>query len=319
MYENTAAAPRGEITELLEAAADTEKFLIADKIFPVHEVDRMAGWYPRLKIKEGSLLRAESTKRGPTGSYNEISRAVVRDNYRCEDRGLVERVDDVLAEQYADFFDMEVVTARLVSRPVKFDHEREVAGRAFDSEIFTTLDPAAPYTEAGLADIDFARDLQDAQERLTKQQVEPNTLVLSLQLWNRVRRSVKLQRYLFGDTNLDVKKLITPQHIADAFMIPNILVAKATYDVSAKGKEPDLRPIWSSDFFGIFNVQAGDFQLGGVGRTLSWRADVPGGLFATETYRDEGRRGDMVRVRCNVDEKVIDEASGVLVETGWTV
>jgi hypothetical protein len=317
MYENTAAVARAEISTLLEAAKDTEKFLIADLIFPIFSVDRMAGWYPRLKIKEGNLLRAQSTKRGPSGTYNEISRALTRDNYRCEDRGLEERIDDVLAAQYENFFDMEETTARLVSRPVKLDHEKVVAERAFDEGVFTTLPATAPYTEAKLADLDFAKDLQDAQETLTKQQVVANTLVMSLQLWNRVRRSVKLQRYLFGDTNLDVKKLVKPSDVGAAFMIEHVLIAQATYDASAPGKNPNLQPIWSPDYFGLFNVQGGDYALGGVGRTISWDADCPNGMFATETYRDEKRRGDMVRVRCNVDEKVVDEAAGVLVKTNF--
>jgi hypothetical protein len=39
-------------------------------------------------------------------------------------------------------------------------------------------------------------------------------------------------------------------------------------------------------------------------------------LFTTETYRDEKRRSDMVRVRHNTAEKVIDETAGELIATG---
>ena len=68
------------------------------------------------------------------------------------------------------------------------------------------------------------------------------------------------------------------------------------------------------NFRGFF---VGDFTGGGVGRSIVWGADSPGGLFVSETYRDEKRRGNMIRVRMNTDEKIIDETAGELITTQW--
>jgi flagella basal body P-ring formation protein FlgA len=54
----------------------------------------------------------------------------------------------------------------------------------------------------------------------------------------------------------------------------------------------------------------------GVGRTIVWTADAPG-MFVTETYRSEPRRGDMVRVRMHSAEKIVDATAGELLTTGW--
>jgi hypothetical protein len=63
--------------------------------------------------------------------------------------------------------------------------------------------------------------------------------------------------------------------------------------------------------------KGGDYSEGGAGRTLVWEADIPSGLYATETYRDEKRRSDMVRVRTNSIEKVLNGNAGQLIATAW--
>lgn len=317
MYANSAAISRPEISAFLEEAREAERFYIAQTLFPVLGVVASAGRYPRLKIKNGGLLRKESTLRGPTGTYNEVTRKFEWDTYDCKDRGLEERIDDVQARQMADFFDMEVATGKLVTRSVALDYEVRCAERAFDDTVLVAEEATVDYTEVNLATIDFALDMQKVQERMTKFQQPWNTLVMSLQLFNRVRRTPLLQRYIFGEDIGNTKKLITPKMLQDAFMIDNVVIAQASYDQAPKGKDADIVPVWGSDFWGLYNIKGGDFSEGGLGRTLVWEADTPNGIFATETYRDEKRRGDMVRVRSNTDEKILDETAGVLLETSW--
>jgi hypothetical protein len=57
-------------------------------------------------------------------------------------------------------------------------------------------------------------------------------------------------------------------------------------------------------------------QDGGAGFTLVWNAE--GGIFVSETYRDEKRRSNMVRVRQNTTEKVINANAGTLITTQWS-
>jgi len=64
-------------------------------------------------------------------------------------------------------------------------------------------------------------------------------------------------------------------------------------------------------------TKGGDYSEGGAGRTLVWEADIPSGLYATETYRDEKRRSDRVRVRTNSIEKVLNGNAGQLIATAW--
>ena len=57
-------------------------------------------------------------------------------------------------------------------------------------------------------------------------------------------------------------------------------------------------------------VKGGEVSAGGAGRTFVWSKDGSG-LFTTETYRSEPRRGDMVRVRHHTSEKVVNKNAGL--------
>jgi hypothetical protein len=63
-------------------------------------------------------------------------------------------------------------------------------------------------------------------------------------------------------------------------------------------------------------VQSGQFTAGGIGRTLVWSADAPGG-FVSESYRDEARRSNVLRVRMNTSEKLIDANAAVRITTSF--
>lgn len=318
MYANAAAARRPEISEFLEEARDLEKQFIAEKVSPTHTMKNQAGTYPKIRIDKGELMKRDATKRGPTGTYNEISQKFEWDNYRCEDRGLKERIDDAVAKDMADFFDMEVLTAKLVTRKMKLDQEIRVAEMIMNPSNFNATAAKVNYTKSLVATIDFPQDLTDAQARLEARAIVPNTLIISRHLWNLIQRSALLQTYLFNNLNTAGSRMITPQHVKDAFGIENLFIATANYDAANKAKTASLTPIWTEQYIWLGNVQGGDFQNGGATRTIVWGADCPGGLYVTETWRDEDRRGDMVRVRMHTDEKVVDETSAELITTSYS-
>jgi hypothetical protein len=50
---------------------------------------------------------------------------------------------------------------------------------------------------------------------------------------------------------------------------------------------------------------------------LVWSDDAPGG-FVSESYRDEARRSNVLRVRMNTAEKIIDANAGVRITTQYS-
>jgi hypothetical protein len=314
-YNTTDSVPRQDISTLLMEAVHQEKHFVASSLLPVYGSEREVGRYPKFRIGKGELLKKESQKRGATGTYNESEEQFEWDSYQTQEYGHEKRVDDVVRKQMRDFFDSDMVTAKFCMSKLMLDYEVEAAAAIMDPATFTVANGSVAYTEGNLTTIDFPADLNATIEALTLNGEEPNTIVLSLSVYNRLKRSTKLQTYLYGHLNTTQGgSNITPNLVAEAFGIPNIVIAKKSYDRGIKGKT-DVVPVWGNSHIWVGEVQGGDFMNGGAGRTIIWDADSEGGLFTTDQYRDEARRGDKIRVRSNRVIKIVNPNSGRLIAT----
>jgi|GEM_PF-1007186 len=327
MYKNSHAIIRHDLNAFVEEAASTDKLLFGSQILPQLPVDARAGIYPKIEIGNGGeLLKKDSTLRGPTGTYNETTRKFTTDTYECLDRGMEERIDDVVVRDYAKFFDVEVLTSKLIMRTMKLDYESRVynllqGATTSSNSNFLQLDGVTVAngnnaangwgTTAGLADCDFPLLLMNAITELTKRGETPNTLVMGQQAWNWFRRSTKLNTFLYGSLGTGLGyKMVTESDIAKQFRLQNIYIAAAHYDEANRNASASLTPLWNNDRMWLGEVKGGEVSAGGAGRTFVWSKDGSG-LFTTETYRSEPRRGDMVRVRHHTSEKVVNKNAGL--------
>ena len=315
-YNTSDSVPRQDISTLLMEAVHQDKHFVASSLLPVYGSEREVGRYPKFRINKGELLKKESQKRGATGTYNESEEQFEWDSYQTQEYGHEKRVDDVVRKQMRDFFDSDMVTAKFCMNKLMLDYEVETATAIMDPLVFAPATAKVSYIEANLDTIDFPFDLNATIEALTLNGEEPNTIVMSLPLYNRLKRSRLLQTYLYGHLNsTQGGSNITTGIIAEAFGIPNIVIAKKSYDKAIKGKT-DVVPVWGNSHIWVGEVQGGDFMNGGAGRTIIWDADSEGGLFSTDQYRDEARRGDKIRVRSNRVIKIVNPNSGRLIATG---
>lgn len=320
-YANAAAVHRPDIKTFLEQAREAETGLIAERVLGVYSSDTQTGRYPRYKIEKGELLKVEmETERSPKGAYKRVGRSWEWSTYDCIDRGLEGSVDDTEQAEMAKFFDVEVKEAQLVRRNVALAYERRVADLVMSSAAsgFTAVNSVAAYTEAGLANIDLARDVDAAKLYLEARGVDPDgiSMVLSRAVWTRLRRSPKFLSYVFGN-NANVGNVkISLKAAAEALEIKEIIVSGRHYDAGKKGGSTSLSAIWGTSTVLLANLASGDFSNGGIGRTITWTADGDG-LYTAETYREEKTREDIVRVRQNTDEHIIDTNEGYLINTQW--
>jgi hypothetical protein len=321
MYSSTAASPRPEISAFLEESSASEQGLIAQQVMPVVDQPTRNGSYPRIRRGKGELMKINSTKRAQDGSYNEGQRAIEWDTYDCAEYGWEERIDDSRKVEMARFFDMEVLTAKLNKRTLLFDYEKRVADLFGNpGTVGVTAVPATvAYTEANLANIDFPKDVQAAQQRLEKKGIIANTMWMNREIFNLLRRSSKLQGFLFSQLGQGVYKIINAEDLVKPFGIKNIIVAGGAYDSATKDVDGTFNGtyFWSNAYIWLADIQGGSFEAGGAGRTITWGADCPGGLFTTETYRDERRRGDMIRTRTHTAEKIVDSGAIEMITTGF--
>jgi hypothetical protein len=319
MYPNSGATIRADLNSVLEEASQAESGLIGEKLLPSFGVDAKSGTYPKLTKAISELMKPGDTIRERGGSYGRVKRAWTNDTYDTVDRGLEEAIDDTDAKDAARFFNAEAISAKLVLRAIKLAHERRVAAEIFHASTWgSPTNSAVAYTDALIATIDFPLDVQAAIERVKDNAETPDTIVMSSAVYNRIRRSTLLKSFLVGQ-NLPGAN-VTPDAIQQAFAangIKQVLIGEGRYDSTAKKATQSYTaaPIWSNTYVWVGKVGSGDFMNGGAGRTIVWNAE--GGLWVTETYREEATRSNIVRVRQHTVEKIVDANCGTLIATQY--
>lgn len=325
MYTNTKAEIRPELQVVVQEALEAERFFIADKIFTPFGVGTKSGEYRKILKGTGNILAATSsdiTLRAPRTAYKEVDRTYEKASFACQDRGLTEVVDDSDQADLSRFFDAESVSTRLVLANILRAQEKRVAAKVMNESIWGKADAAVAYTEANIATLDVARDIEEAIARVHKRQESVNTIVLSRNIWKRVRRSQKLREYIFGGDSGGkiVTKDIFLSIFQDSAPIQNLFIAEAVESTAAKNTavtDNKLSYLWGDDYIWLGNVQAGAPEMGGAGRIFYWQEDAEF-MYVVESYRDEARRSNVVRVRQNNDEHVVNECAGTLIKTGYT-
>jgi hypothetical protein len=318
-----AALRRPELTEMYSEAADLQDMFIGEELFPVVTEPTETGIYYKRTITGGGLMRAANMTREARGAYQRSDRKFESDAFRTFEYGEEEPLDEKEMARFDDLFDAEADAGTNLARALKLGHEIRVKNKMFTPASWTlgTTSPVVAYTESLLSTIDFVRDITNRIEDLHNYGVVPNCLVLSSVLWNLIRRTPKLQSYIFGPTgSANQQRQISEADVSALFDMPlKLKIAKVPVDLSAVGDEsPNIERVWPTTYMWLGKVVGGRYKAGGAGRTIVWDADSPGGLLTTETYEEPNIRSRVVRVRMNTDEKVVDSTTGSLITTGYS-
>ncbi len=320
MYNTSGATIRGDLNAVVEQGMAADNWFIGDKVLPPTQVAAKSGQYPRLELAAAELLIAGATVRTPGGKYGEAVRGWTSGTYDCVDRGIEEAVDDVVAKDLGRYFNVEATKARLCLRNMRLDHETRAAAEIMSTGNFgSATNSAVAYTVANLATISFVADVLAAIERVNDNGGQANTIVMSSTVMNRIKLGTLVQNFIRGAMSTDATLNVNAATLAAAFAdngISQVLVGRARVNSAKKGQAYSASNVWGNTYVWVGDVRAGDVGMGGAGRTLVWNED--GGLFNTETYRDESRRSNIVRVRQHTDEVIVDATAGTLIATQYS-
>jgi hypothetical protein len=206
--------------------------------------------------------------------------------------------------------------AAMLLRQIQISHEARVATATFAANGLTAISATAAYTEANITSFNVPGDVAAAKLELAKFGVLPNTLVMSQPVFERIRRSTFVQNQFFGVVATNQSRLLNEAELAAAVGVDRVLVGRGAKNQAKKGQPYSGGFLWSNTYLALCNTVGGDFAGGGFGRTIIWAQDSPV-PFVSETYRDEARRADVLRVRQNSAEKVIDGSSIIRITTGF--
>jgi hypothetical protein len=310
---------RADINQALIEGPAADVGLIGATLLPLQNVQAKSGTYLKVELAGGELLSNNAASRSAGSGYQRSIRSFTSANYATEEFGLEELLDDSNVQDLNRFFSYESETARFLLRQLKLSHEKRVSDLLWaNTTPFTTSDQsrAVAYTQGNVTTIDVARDVAAAKLALAKLGYEANCVAMSANVFELIRRSTLLQNQFFGVISDTGARLLTEAEIAAALGVQTLAVGRAAINSANKGKAysggfvvPDTKII-------VGQIAGGEFTAGGIGRTLVWAADAAG--FVSESYRDEARRSNVLRVRMNTDEVVIDPNAAVRITTDFS-
>jgi hypothetical protein len=303
----------------MQANADFNKMFIGDQILPVKGEDVKRGIYMKAKLANGELMNGDAKPRANGAAYDRINRVYDVDQYDALEYGLEAVIDDAYEAEVERFMNLEATEAMLLERSLRISYEARVAAAVFNASTFTATAAAVAYTEANLATINLPADVAAAKLRLLKKGIVPNSIIMSANVFNRIQRSTLMQNQIFGVVPKSAGQFTLPgeDDVARALGVEKLYVAKAAKNSNGKGQTFAGSFIWSDTYISVAQIAGGEYQAGGIGRTIQWSKDTTG-LFTPETYRSDERRSNILRVRQHVAEKIVDETAAELITTSFS-
>ncbi len=318
-YTNSQATPRSDIYALaMQSNADFNKLFIGDQVFPVKGEDVKRGIYMRAKLANAELLNGDAAPRANGDAYQRVNRKYDTDTFDALEYGLEGVIDDAYESEVERFMNVEATEAALLERSLRISYEVRIAATLFNASTFTATAATVAYTAANIATIDAVNDVDLARARMLKNGLIPNAVVMSYNVYQRIRRSALLQNQIYGVVPRGAGQKMLPgeQDVAEALGVEKLLVGKAPKNANTKGQAYNGSFIWGDTYFAVCVIEGGEYTAGGVGRTIQWTKDTTG-LFTPETYRSDERRSNILRVRQHTAEKVIDETAAELITTSY--
>lgn len=291
--------------EEFDLQADRAGF-IAQQILPTFEVATQAGTFGKIPIEQ--LLQNHDTERAPGSGYSRGKFTFTTDSFATQEYGWEEPIDDRESAMYQNYLDAEMVAGARARDFVLRDRERRVAALIFNSSTWTgsTLTTAVSTEWSTVATATPINDVLAACYKVFDLTgLWPNALICSRKVYLNLRRCAQITdkvQYVQGV----LPGQIGVAELQSALDLPYIIVGGGANNTANIGQTAAIAEIWDDEYAMVARICTGqDIREPGLGRTMHWGEDGSTIGTAFETYRDETIRGNVVRARFDVQEKVL--------------
>lgn len=288
---------------------------IAQRVLPVFETAVQAGTYGIVPLKQ--LLKEPQVGRNDRGDYNRSGFTFQDTSFATKERGIEVPMDDRQSRMYRQFFDFEVACTEAALDIVLRAAEKRCADAIFNATAFASYTAAVSnewddYTNATpVADVEAAvRAVWGATG------LWPNSLIVNKKVFRNLRMCDEVTDKIASTgagTSIEPGK-ITAAMLATVFDLEQVIVADAARDSANEGQAVTVAATWSDEYAMVaaLNRQGDGIETPGLGRTLHWGEDGSTIGGTVERYYSDESRSEIVRVRHDVDEKIVYTACGYL-------
>ena len=293
---------------------------IASRVLPVVEVAKAAGLFGKVPIEQ--LLQSPEVARAPGSGYSRGKWTFTKDTFATVEYGEEEPIDDNEATMYAEFFDAEQIAAARAFNAVLLAAEIRASALLFDATAWasytTTITEEwdTPASAVPMTDVETAVQAVWAACGLW-----PNALIINRKVFRNLRLCAQIRDWIKYAGITDPRPgAINEAVLAQVFDLPYIIVAGSAKNTAIEGQDASLASVWSDEYAMVARIaETNDIREPCVGRTMHWAEDGSAIGGTVETYRDESVRSNIVRVRHQVDEKVLYVEAAHLLENVTTI
>jgi hypothetical protein len=288
-------------------AANLETQFMATKIMPVFKSISKGGQFPRMKMTN-ITKKVGTGRRAPNGTYDQTESEFEMLDFECKEFGFEERVGDDVQRQVASYFDAEAAVARTQLFRLRRAQEIRTAGVVFNASTFAGYTGGVT-TEWNKAAATPYSDIQDILPTLKKNigGVFIGEIVLgcSEKVFRNICKTTEIKNMRKGGTGSVVNQM--PPTAAELAALLDINAVE--YSIAQDG----TADVWDDEYALLFirNQSENLEESVQFGRTMLWVEDSPDNAFV-ETYYSDERRGNIVRVRHQVTEKIFNVNAGYL-------
>jgi len=305
---------------LLEYELDmVARGMVGLEVLPVFEAAKASGQFGKIPVEQ--LLKNPDTARAPGAAYNRDAHTFTTDTFATVEYGVEEPVDDNASAMYREFFNAESIAAARARSAVMLAQEIRIAAAIFNATTWTSHTTAITNEWDDMTNAVPITDVAAAVKAVnTASGMWPNALIINERVFRNLIRTdqiVNLIKYA-GITDPRSGTIIAAA-LAQALNIDRVIVAGLSKNTATEGQSATFAPVWSDEYAMVCKLATGqDIAEPCIGRTIHWGEDGSQIGATIESYRDESRRSDIIRVRNQVDEKVLFVEGGHLLSNVTT-
>jgi len=280
--------------------------LISDLIFPVIKVKERAGKFA--KYGKDNLRLETSIERAPGARARSFDYSVSQGSYACSEKSLEKIVPDEFAENTDDPYDAKRDAVLFAIDKIWLHQEAALADYMASTANLTqnvTLAGADQWSDG--VNSDPLGDITTARETIKLNTAKhPNVAVFGYQTWkDLIRHPDVIERIKYiglTDPNMLQKA------VADLLEVSEIYIGDAVKNTANQGQADSMSYVWGKHFWLLYKAPRPTLMQASFGYTIK---DMDRQV---DTYREEARVGDVVRVRDSYDQTVVDSALAYFVK-----
>jgi hypothetical protein len=279
---------------------------ISESIMPVIKVKERSGKFA--KYAKDNLRVEDNAERAPGTRARTFDYNVSQGTYTVTEKAMEKIVPDEFVNNADDPYDPKRDATMFCVDKIWLLQETALADTMADTSVITQNTTLAGISQwSDFANSDPFTDIDTARTTIKQTTAKhPNTAVFGYETWQKfVQHPDVVDRVKYvGMTGMDALK----RAVADLLQVQNVWIGDAVKNTANDAATDSLSFVWGKHFWLLYVAPRPSLMMPTFGYTMKDLDRV------VETYREESRVGDVVRVRDSYDQTIVDVELAYLIE-----